>query len=316
MILHPSNATHGARFRSEFRPGIHRLICLLAVVFVVLSACSRPETVVVGAKAFTEGYLLGHMAVMLLQNEGLDVEEQFGVASAAMRSALESGQIDLYYEYTGTAYVAYHGQSNRSVMIDSTAVLGAVRELDSVKHDLRWLTPLGFDNTYALLMRSSEAEQLGIATLSELGGHLAKETSLTIAVDAEFYERADGFRQLSDLYGLESATVMRMDAGLIYQALAHDRIDVGMGYATDGRIAAFDLHVLEDDEEYFPKYHPAPVVRAEVLHRHPQIAHVLLRLNERLDAETMRRLNAEVDVHHRDPRKVARRWLQAVGLIE
>jgi osmoprotectant transport system substrate-binding protein len=280
-----------------------------------LCGCSDDDEIVVGAKAFTEGYLLGHMAVMILEDAGYNVDEQFGVASAAMRVALETGQIDLYYEYTGTAYTVYHGGSDKQVMADSASVLAAVRQTDLEEYDLQWLRPLPFNNTYALLMRRDDANKRELSTLSDLARTLQNGTDITIAVNTEFYERADGYKALSERYGLQNADVQKFDAGLIYSALAEGDIDIGMGFSTDGRIAAFDLVELSDDLGFFPRYNPAAVVREELLKKHPDVEDLLLRLNSHLDTETIQRLNAEVDIEHRDPRKVVRRWLVAEGLI-
>jgi osmoprotectant transport system substrate-binding protein len=285
------------------------------LLLLVLASCSPDDRIVVGAKAFTEGYLLGHMAVLVLEDAGYSVEEQFGVASSAMRSALESGQVDLYYEYTGTAYTVYAGGSDPAVMSDSAEVLEAVRRYDRNEHHLEWLQPVPFNDTYALLMPRVKSRRDGIASLSDLADKVEAGNNLTIAVDAEFYERPDGLKAMLKHYGIPDRNIIKMDAGLIYTALNEGKIDVGMGYSTDGRIEAFDLAVLEDDRRFFPAYNPAAVVRSELLRRQPGVRDALLRLNLRLDGSTIRRLNAEVDLHHRDPRKVARRWLEENGLL-
>ena len=286
---------------------------LLIPLALLVVSCDRGDTVVVGAKSFTEGYLLGHMAVELLRSEGYEVEEQFGVASAAMRRALESGQIDLYYEYTGTAYSVYAGGKDVAVMSDSARVLQAVRAFDLGEHQLQWLTPLPFNNTYTLLMKKERAN--GIATLGDLAAAINGGQALTIAVDGEFYERPDGMKALAERYAIRSPVIRKLDAGLAYQALSEGEVDVSMGYSTDGRIQALGLVELADNLHFFPAYNPAAVARVGLLSRHPEIAAILGRINSRLTTATMRRLNAAVDLHHRDPRKVAREWLVEVGLI-
>lgn len=290
-------------------------IILLLLLPLLFASCTRRNTIVVGAKAFTEGYLLGHMAVMILEEAGYDVEEQFGLATAAMRGALETGQIDLYYEYTGTAYTVYAKGSDPAVMTDSARVLQAVRAYDSGSHNLIWLRPIPFDDTYALLMRDSTAERMGLRSLSDLARHIKAGNTTRIAVDAEFYERPDGLKALLRHYELPERNVIKLDAGLAYQALVKGEVEVGMGYSTDGRIPAFSLRVLDDDRSFFPAYNPAAVVRQELLQRDPGVRTALERLNAHLDEATISRLNAEVDIHHRDPRKVAKRWMTELGLI-
>lgn len=287
-----------------------RLLARLALLnAVLLGSCSRGDTIVVGAKAFDEGYVLGHIAVEALRRAGYDAEEQFGVASAAMRKGLETGQIDLYYEYTGTAYTVYAGGEDRGTMVDSARVLQAVRAHDSVTNGLIWLRPMPFNNTYALLMRRADATKRGIASLSALRDAVADGVALTVAVDAEFHERPDGLKAMLEHYGFPEVGVVKMDAGLIYTALEKGEIDVGMGYSTDGRIPALDLVVLEDDRNFFPAYNPAAVVREDLLKREPRIRDILEALNRHLTPETIRRLNAEVSMNHRDPRKVAKEWM-------
>jgi osmoprotectant transport system substrate-binding protein len=255
------------------------------------------------------------MAVLVLRDAGFPVEEQFGVASTAMRGALESGQVDLYYEYTGTAYTVYEKGTDPAVMSDSARVLAAVRQSDSVGHGLIWLRPLPFNDTYALLMRRAEADRMGIHTLSDLARTINGGKMIRIAVDAEFYERPDGLKALLKHYGFPERNISKLDAGLIYKAVHEGEIDVAMGYSTDGRIPAFDLVTLGDDRHFFPAYNAAAVVRMQALREHPTMAAALERLNRYLNTETMQRLNADVDLHHRDPRKVAERWLVERGVI-
>ncbi len=269
----------------------------------------------VGAKAFTEGYLLGHIAASMLRHAGYSVEEQFGLATTAMRSALESGQVDLYYEYTGTAYTVYAKGTDMKTMTDSARVLAAVCTYDSAQHGLIWLAPMPFNDTYALLMLRKNAAALGVRSLSDLASAVGRERPIRIAVDAEFYERPDGLKALLRHYGFPEKNIIKLDAGLIYGALVEGKVDVGMGYSTDGQIPAFDLLALDDDRLFFPAYNPAAVVRSELLRARPAIRGVLEKLNGHIDADAIRRMNAEVGMHHRDPRKVAERWLQEEGLL-
>lgn len=279
-------------------------------IALLLVSCSRDNAIVVGAKAFDEGYILGHIAAETLKKAGYDVEEQFGVASSAMRSALESGQVDLYYEYTGTAYTVYAKGKDHAVMSDSSRVYDAIKQHDSLEHGLIWLHPLPFNNTYALMMQAEEAALQNISSLSDLRDALLSGTAPTIAVDAEFYERPDGYRAMVKKYSFPDVNVVKMDAGLIYAALAKGEVGVGMGYSTDGRIDALNLVVLKDDKKFFPTYNPAAVVRSELLEKEPGVRETLERLNNIITTDEIRRLNRDVSMNHRDPRKVAQEWVE------
>lgn len=292
-----------------------RLTVVTVLSAIAFLSCSRSGKIVVGAKAFTEGYLFGHMVELLLEDAGYDVEEQFGLASAAMRGALLTGQVDVYVEYTGTAYAVYAHGDDRNVMVDSARVLAAVRQYDSLENGLAWLRPLPFENTYVLLARKDRASELGLKTLDDLARYMREREDLVVAVNAEFHERADGMKALAAEYRMPLERVTKMDAGLIYEGVNTGAIDIGMGFSTDGRISSFDLAVLVDNRHFFPAYHPAAVVRRELLKQHPDIAGVIERLNGVLDAHTMRRLNGLVDIDHHDPRKVAGEFLAKAGLI-
>jgi osmoprotectant transport system substrate-binding protein len=295
---------------------IRRHISLLVLLLSLCTlSCSRSEKIVVGAKAFTEGYILGHMAEMALESAGYDVEEQFGLATTAMRGALETGQVDLYYEYTGTAYTVYAKGEDQRVMTDSGLVLDAVRRYDSTEHDLIWLEPMPFNDTYALLVRGEKGAELGLRTISDLAAGINAGKEIRIGVDAEFYERPDGLKALAARYGFPEKNVTKLDAGLIYKALTEGAIDVGMGYSTDGQIPAYRLVTLDDDLHFFPAYNPAAVVQRSLLARKPEVRAVLENLNRHIDAETIRRLNAEVSMKHRDPRKVVAEWMRGKGLM-
>lgn len=288
----------------------YRLLSFLLIPLLI--ACSDDETIVVGAKAFDEGYLLGHIAAERLRDAGYKVEEQFGLASSAMRSGLESGQVDLYYEYTGTAYTVYAGGTDEEVMVDPERVFHAIHDYDSIEYDLIWLRPMSFNNTYALLKRRSDSDMSEVSSLSDLGAAVESGYDLTIAVDAEFYERPDGLKAMIARYDMPDVDVVKMDAGLIYSALAEGEIDIGMGYSTDGRIEALDLATLGDDRAFFPTYNPAAVVRKKTLRRHPEMRRILEDLNAHMTTEEVRRLNAHISMLHHDPRNVARKWLDGL----
>lgn len=294
-----------------------RLAAALAALALSVSAAPSPgaeKTVTVGGKNFTEQYLLSNMAKLLLEHAGFQVEDRWGVGSTVARRSLEAGQTDLYYEYTGTAYTVYHKQSDPEVMNDPKRVYEWVKRADA-EQGLVWLPPLPFNNTYTIMMRREEARKRGVESLSDLRKVVPGD--FVIGVGAEFYERPDGLKKMAQVYGLDLGqdNVRKMDLGITYRALREGQVDAAMGFATDGRIAAFGFVTLRDDKDFFPVYNPAPVVRKPVLEAHPEIADVLAPLTGRLDTDTMRALNARVDLEHRQAEKVAEQWLKEQGLL-
>jgi osmoprotectant transport system substrate-binding protein len=278
---------------------------------------ARENHLVVGGKNFTEQYLLAEMAGILLERNGFSVELKTGVGSVVARKSLLNGQIDLYYEYTGTAYTVFYKKSDRAVMTDRRAVYQWVKEADA-ERGLIWLDPVQFNNTYTLMMREEHARKLGIQRIGDLASYVQDHPDqLTLGVNAEFWERPDGLKPLMEHYGFQVPfdRIKRMESGLVYKALREGNVDVSMGFATDGRIRAFGFTTLKDDKSFFPDYSPAPVVGSEVLEAHGQISEILRPIAEHLTTEEMRRLNAAVDVEHKDVHSVARSWLQEKGLL-
>jgi osmoprotectant transport system substrate-binding protein len=278
-----------------------------------LSTAALADEIVVGGKNFTEQQILSSMTEQLLEAKGYDVDNRAGMGSAALRQAMENGQIDVYWEYTGTSLITYNKVEEKLNKIDTYE---RVKELDAEK-GIVWLDPSDANNTYALAMREAQAEELGIETLSDLAERVNTEDDLTFASNAEFYARADGLKPLQEAYGFEFGrpNIKRMDTGLVYQALRDEQVEVGLVFATDGRIPAFDFRVLEDDKDYFPAYALAPVVREEVLEKNPELADILNEVSAKLDDETMAALNARVDVEKVSVENVAAEFLKEQGLI-
>lgn len=235
-----------------------------------------------------------------------------GLGSNLARSAHETGQLDMVWEYTGVSLVSYNHIEER--MPSAAATYAKVKELDARK-DLIWLTPSKFSNTYALALPRNIAELYPqVNSISQLNQVLReeKDRSHVVALDTEFANRPDGLVGLTETYDLQLTrrNIRQMDAGLVYTALRNGQVFSGLVYTTDGRLSAFDLKLLEDDKHYFPDYTAAPVVRKEVLDAHPQLATLLKPLAEQLDDQTMRELNAKVDVEHQSPGKVAAEYLR------
>lgn len=289
-----------------------RVLCLAAVAGLAWTAAAADE-IVVGGKNFTEQQLMAEMTAQLLEAKGYDVERRSGMGSAALRQAQENGQIDVYWEYTGTSLITYNKIVER---MSPEETYNKVKEVDAEK-GLVWLDPSEANNTYGLAMNKAEAEEMGIKTISDLAEKVNNGEDLTLACNAEFYARPDGLKPLQEAYGFEfdRSDVKRMDSGLTYQALKENEVEVALVFATDGRIPAFDFVVLEDDKDYFPAYALTPVVRKEVLDKNPDLAEQLNALSAKLDDKTMAQLNAAVDVEKKSIENVAQEFLKSQGLV-
>ena len=270
------------------------------------------RTVVIGSKDSAEPKLLASMLADLVEaHTPLRVDRRFDMAGTLFCfNSLRQGSLDAYVEYTGTALTTILKQppAYDPAQVHS-AVLEGMRE-----QGIDVLSPIGFENTFAILMRRDQAEQLGIKTLSDLARHTG---DLRLAFGPEFGQRADGWPGLSRAYGLNFArTPVKMNRNLLYQAVASKSIDVAAGDSTDGRVATLDLVILQDDKRFFPPYEAVPLVRAETLGQHPKLRAALNLLANRIDSTTMQRLNNEVDGKKRDPREVAREYLDQTGLLK
>lgn len=279
----------------------------LASLALLLSGCvSRTSGLSVGSKNFTEQLVLGELLAQYLGRfTALPIDKRFYLAGTYIcHQALLAGRIDMYVEYTGTALVAILKESPTG---DHAAVFNKVKDLYARKFGLEVLPSLGFDNTFAMVMRGSDARRLRLKTLSDAA---AASSHLRLGVGYEFLERPDGYKGLVSKYGLKFAEAPRvMDLGLLYRALQNNQVDMVAGSNTDGLIAALDLVVLEDDRHYFPPYDAVPIVRRETLQRHPEVAAALQRLSGRISAEDMRGLNYAVDGEKKDAAAVVKDFL-------
>ncbi|WP_136249161.1 glycine betaine ABC transporter substrate-binding protein [Halomonas borealis] len=274
---------------------------------------AQADEIVVGGKNFTEQQVLASMTNQYLDSLGYDVETRAGMGSAVLRQAQENGQIDLYWEYTGTSLINYNDVTES---LSPEETYQRVKELDAEK-GLVWLDASDANNTYALAMREDDAEQRGITTISDLSQAINDGEELTAALNAEFYAREDGWRPLQQAYDfrLGRGDVKRMDSGLVYQALRDSQVDIGLVFATDGRIPAFGFHVLEDDQNFFPAYALTPVVRQETLEANPELAGEMNALSALLDDQTMATLNARVDVERETIEDVTQRFLEEHDML-
>ena len=283
--------------------------CIL--LFAGMVQAAEKPLVRIGARVFTEQTLLAEITAQYLKSKGYNAQVTGGLGSSLARSAQESGQLDLIWEYTGVSLVAYNHVTEK---LDSQQSFDRVKELDA-KKGLVWLHPSKFSNTYALALPEDVAKKYpDINTISDLNKVLRDEakTNHLVALDTEFANRSDGLLGMVKLYGMDLTrrNIRQMDAGLVYTALKNGQVFAGLVYTTDGRLSAFNLKLLDDDLHYFPDYTAAPVVRKEYLDAHPELEGLLKPLADLFDDETMRQLNARVDVDHESPSKVAAEFLR------
>jgi osmoprotectant transport system substrate-binding protein len=299
-----------ARKGNPMKPILPTLALLTAGLTSSLAAA---ESITVGGKNFTEQLIMASMTSQYLEAHGYEVEERSGMGSAILRQAQENGQIDLYWEYTGTSLINYNDVTER---LSPEETYQRVKELDAEK-GLAWLEPSNANNTYALAMRSDDADEKGIESLSDLADAVNNGNSLSFALNAEFYAREDGWRPLQEAYdfSVSRGDISRMDTGLVYQALRDSEVDVGLVFATDGRIPAFDFYVLKDDQNFFPAYALTPVVRQETLDANPELEAQMNELSALLDDDTMASLNARVDVDRETIEHVAEDFLTVNNLL-
>jgi osmoprotectant transport system substrate-binding protein len=275
------------------------------------SAALAGLTGTIGAKDFSEQYILGNMVSILLNENGADTDYSTIVGSANVRTALEADEFLGYWEYTGTSWLAYNEQS--APVAGVQAQYDAVVELDAAK-GIAWLNGANVNNTYAFAIRSEKAAELGVSTLSDLAALPAEE--LTFCIESEFAARPDGWSGVQAAYGLEAATTVTLDTGAIYAATdVGTDCNFGEVFATDGRIAGFDLLVLADDKEFFPVYQVAFTLKQSTLDAYPALAEIINELTTLLTDQVMQGLNAKADIDGIDPAQIAEDFLRENGLI-
>ncbi len=323
--------SRGSRFKAAIDRSLRPVALSMPVVLIVAgcfayfsigtSSSSNPvwgasagdePMVRIGTKNFTEQLILGELMAQLIESHtDLRVERRFNLGGTMIcHGALKSGEIDLYAEYTGTALTAILKQS---VIADPDRAHVMVSREYRQRFAADWLRPFGFDNTYAITVRKSDAISRNLRTISDL---MAISATLRAGFTAEFSERPDGYPGLRRAYGLQFGEVRDLDPALMYQAIANREVDVICAFSTDGRIAAFELQPLRDDRGFFPPYQAAPVIRSEVLEAYPELREVLQLLAGRLNDATMQRLNFEVDEKKRRPNDVALEFLESLELLQ
>jgi glycine betaine/choline ABC-type transport system substrate-binding protein len=273
-------------------------------------SCKRDGSVRVGSKNFSESVLLGEIISQQLERKGIAVTRKENLGGTFVcHQAIVSGDLDVYVEYTGTAFSAILKDSRR--ITDPALVRAEVEKVWPEKFGAVWLPPLGFDDTFAILVRRSDATAKSLTKVSDVIPHAGK---MRPGFGYEFVERADGYAAFTAAYGLTfEAKPATMELSLTYRALADNKIDLIAGNSTDGLIEKLDLVHLVDDKRFFPPYEAAAVVRRAVLDTRPALGAALRALSAKIDAPTMRRLNRSVDVDGRAVAEVAREFLGTIS---
>jgi osmoprotectant transport system permease protein len=311
----PTPFTERHKLRYRLKPAFAVLPVVVFVCGMFLGAVggakddarssSSADVVTIGSKNFTEQLLLGELMAQLIEGHtDLRVERRFNLGGTMIcHNALVRGEIDIYSEYTGTALTAILKEPGTT---GPEATYDHVARVYKRRYGLIWLEPFGFNNTYTITVRQSQAKKHNWNRISDL---VDDAGDLHAGFTSEFMERQDGYPGLKETYGLAFGKISDLESSLMYGALAEGQVDVICGFATDGRIAVYNLLPLEDDKAFFPPYYAAPIIREEVLKKHPEIGSALARIAGRLDDATMQRLNCKVDHDQMDTRSVARAFL-------
>ncbi len=293
-----------------FLAGVMLLAAFFAASLEEATGQEKP-VIVVGSKGFTEQLVLGNIVSLLMEHNGFKVDRKIGLGGTVIcHEAIVRGDINVYVEYTGTGLTAI---LKKPVVKDPEEVYQIVKKDYEERFKLTWLKPWGFNNTYCIVMRKDDAERFKVRKISDLKP-LAKD--LIFGATIEFMARPDGVPGLTKLYDLKFKDQKGMDPGLVYKAIAEKQVDVISGFATDGRIPAFNLVVLEDDLKFFPPYYAAPVVRMDLLSKAPQVVDILNQLAGKISDISMASLNYTVDGKKMEAEVVAKDFLKSNGLIK
>jgi osmoprotectant transport system permease protein len=294
------------------RPGARTVLIVVAGVLIVVAGLvlwqvggkrDQADKVTIGSKDFTESALLAEIVAQMLEARGVAVERRFELGGNLPHEALVSGTLDLYPEYTGTSYTAI---LHHAPISDPRAVYDQVKKEYLERFNIGVSAPIGFENTFAILIRGEESRRLNLKTISDAAPHTK---TWRAGFGQDFMSRDDGYPGFSKTYGLKFAEVREMDLSLTYIALSSRQVDLIAANSTDGRIATLDLFQLADDRRYFPPYEAVYLVRQDTLNRVSALREVLAGLANAISTDEMRRLNFEIDGNRRDPKEVIREWI-------
>jgi osmoprotectant transport system substrate-binding protein len=286
-----------------------------------LSGTQRDAQFTVGGEGFTEQQVLGNIAIQVLDAAGATVIDRTGVGgNEEVRQALASGEIDLYWEYTATGWLVFLNET--SSISDPRELYEAVARQDLEENGIKWLKPAPGNDTYAIASSQETSRELGVETVSDLGRLIEerpREATLCFGNEDEFRTRFDGLPGMQRAYGFqfpeENLIIVSIDA--VYEAVEESEIcNFGVVFTTSGYIQELGLRLLEDDKNFFAVYNPAITMRQETFENYPQLRELFAPISEKLDTETLRRLNYAVDVGGKAPEAVAEQWLRQNGFIE
>ncbi len=288
------------------------VLTIIAGVFA-FTACEERDEVTLASKPMPEQYVLAQIMIELIESEtdiSVDYRSGIGGGTNNIHPGMVEGQFDIYPEYTGTGWMEV---LREDLIRDPDALTEAVREAYREEFDIEWLELYGFNNTYGLAMKEDKADEMGIETYSDLA---EKADDLHFAAEYDFFEREDGMIGLEAAYGLEFGENSELETGLKYTAIGDDEVDVINVWSTDGRLKEYDLRLLEDDEDFFPSYYAATLIRQETLEEYPELEDVLNILGGRIDNETITAINYRVEVDNDDPYQVAMDFIESEGLLD
>ena len=285
-------------------------IVLLFVGGMYFLTGNNAGRIAVGSKDFTEQVILGEILAQAIEAKtGMQVERRFDLGGNLAHDALVGGEIDLYVEYTGTGLLAI---LKEPPLADPQEVYRRVKAAYAKRFNIEWTEPLGFNNTFAILIRGDDAKKLGLKTVSDVA---QVSSQWRAGFGQDFMSRADGYAGFSKAYGLHFEATREMDLSLTYRALAENQVDLIAGNSTDGLISRYRLFQLEDDRHYFPPYDAVPVVRRAIMQKYPELRATLKGLSGILTVDEMRKLNYAVDGEKRQAKDVAREFLRGKGLV-
>lgn len=292
------------------------LFCFLTFALIIGIASCHPNSsnktgvdIVVASKGFTEQDILSELLAQQIEAVNLKVDRRRFTSALVTHNALIAGKIDAYVEYTGTAFT---GILKQKVINDPKVVYEKLKQAYAQQFKLEVMKPLGFENTFAMIIRGEDAKRYNIQTLSQAAEYAPRMRG---GFGYEFVEREDGFPGLAKTYNLHFAQSPRiMDLGLIYRALLQKQVDMVNGNSTDGQISRLGLVVLKDDKQYFPPYEAAPIVRQETLIKYPEVSHAIAQLSGRITADEMRQLNYQVEGELQNIKDVVREFRKSKGL--